>query len=143
MTHADGAIVLILLAAGACLLIVVLVAKMLDLRVRAIAIKGLISDALDGDPNLFGTSITLVRVRVPLWAGSPVTIRVAGQVPSDQLRKAALQSIKRAAKSDLLVAGRFKSRIAVKPAEARPRSEQRDRIDRRAGRVLLDAPRAA
>ena len=140
MTHADGAIVLILLAAGACLLIVVLVAKMLDRRVRrdgeAIAIKGLISDALDGDPNLFGTSSTLVRVRVPLWAGSPVTIRVAGQVPSDQLRKAALQSIKRAAKSDLLVAVRIKSRIAVKPAEARPRSEQRDRIDRRAGRVL-------
>jgi hypothetical protein len=140
MTHADGAIVLILLAAGACLLIVVLVAKMLDRRVRrdgeAIAIKGLISDALDGDPNLFGTSITLVRVRVPLWAGSPMTIRVAGQVPSDQLRKAALQSIKRAAKSDLLVAVRIKSRIAVKPAEARPRSEQRDRIDRRAGRVL-------
>jgi hypothetical protein len=140
MTQSDGAIVLILLAAVACLLIVELVAKMLDLRVRrdgeAIAIKGLISDALDGDPNLFETSITLARVRVPLWAGSPVTIRVAGQVPSDQLRQAVLQSIKRAAKSDLLVAVRIKSRIDVRPAAARPKSEQRDRIDRRAGRGL-------
>jgi hypothetical protein len=122
MTQSDGAIVLILLAAVACLLIVGLVAKMLDLRVRrdgeAIAIKGLISDALDGDPNLFETSITLARVRVPLWVGSPVTIRVAGQVPSDQLKQAVLQSIRRAAKSDLTVAIRIKSRIKIKPAEA-------------------------
>jgi hypothetical protein len=65
-----------------------------------------------------------------------VTIRVAGQVPSDQLRKAVLQSIKRAAKSDLIVAVQIKSRIDVRPAEAPARSEQRDRIDRRAGRVL-------
>ena len=97
MTQSDGAIVLILLAAGACLLVVGLVAKMLDLRLRrdgeAIAVRGLISDALDRDPNLFGTSIAIVRVRVPLWTGSPVTIRVAGQVPSDQLRKAVFQSI--------------------------------------------------
>jgi hypothetical protein len=95
---------------------------MQDLRLRrdgeAIAVRGLISDALDRDPNLFGTSITVVRVRVPLWTGSPVTIRVAGQVPSDQLRKAALQSIRRAAKSDLIVAVRIKSRIAVRPAES-------------------------
>jgi hypothetical protein len=78
MTQSDGAIVLILLAAGACLLVVGLVAKMLDLRLRrdgeAIAVRGLISDALDRDPNLFGTSITIVRVRVPPWTGSPVTI---------------------------------------------------------------------
>jgi hypothetical protein len=122
MTESDGAIVLILLAAGACLLVVGLVAKMLDLRLRrdgeAIAVRGVISDALDRDPNLFGASITIVRVRVPLWTGSPVTIRVAGQVPSDQLRKAVFQSIKRAAKSDLIVAVRIRSRIHVRPAEA-------------------------
>jgi hypothetical protein len=140
MTQSNGAIVFILLAASASLLVVGLVAKMLDLRLRrdgeAIAIRGLISDTLDRDPNLFGTSIAIVRVRVPLWTGSPVTIRVAGQVPSDQLRKAVLQSIKRAAKSDLIVAVQIKSRIDVRPAEAPARSEQRDRIDRRAGRVL-------
>jgi hypothetical protein len=122
MTQSDGAIELILLAAGACLLVVGLVAKMLDLRLRrdgeAIAVRGLISDALERDPNLFGASISIVRVRVPLWTGSPVTIRVAGHVQSDQLRKAVVQSIKRAAKSDLIVAVRIKSRIAVRPAEA-------------------------
>jgi len=95
---------------------------MLDLRLRrdgeAIAVRGLISDALHRDPNLFGAgaSLTVVRVRVPLWTGSPVTIRVAGQVPSDQLRRAALQRIRRAAKSDLIVAVRIKSRIDVRPA---------------------------
>jgi hypothetical protein len=119
MTQSDAAIVLILLAAGGCLLLVGLVAKMLDLRLRrdgeAIAVRGLLCDALDRDPNLFGASITVVRVRVPLWTGSPVTIRIAGHVPSDQLRKAALQSIKRAAKSDLIVAVRIKSRIDVRP----------------------------
>jgi hypothetical protein len=122
MTQSDGAIVLILLAAGACLLVLGLVAKMLDLRLRrdgeAIAVRGLISDALDRDPTLFGTSITVGRIRVPLWTGSPVTIRVAGQVPSDQLRKAVLQRIRRAAKSDLIVAVRIKSRIDVRPADA-------------------------
>ena len=122
MTQSDAAIVLILLAAGGCLLLVGLVAKMLDLRLRrdgeAIAVRGLLSDALDRDPNLFGASITVVRVRVPLWTGSPVTIRIAGHVPSDQLRKAALQSIKRAAKSDLIVAVRIKSRIDVRPTES-------------------------
>ena len=48
MTQSNGAIVFILLAAGASLLVVGLVAKMLDLRLRrdgeAIAIRGLISD---------------------------------------------------------------------------------------------------
>jgi hypothetical protein len=117
--QSEGTVVLILLAAGVCLLVLGAVAKMLDLRLRrdgeAIAVRGLISDALQRDPSLFGASIAVVRVRVPLWTGSPVTIRIAGQVPSDQLRRAALQSIRRAAKSDLIVAVRIKSRIAVRP----------------------------
>ena len=121
MTEPDGTIVLILSAAGACLLLLALVAKMLDLRLRrdgeAIAVRGLISDALDRDPRLFGASVTIVRVRVPLWTGTPVTIRVAGQVSSDQLRKTVLESIRRAAKADLIVAIRIKSRIVIRPAE--------------------------
>ena len=122
MTEPDGTIVVILLVAGACVLLLALVAKMLDLRLRrdgeAIAVRGLISDALDRNPSLFGASITVVRVRVPLWTGSPVTIRVAGQVSTDQLRKAALESIRRTAKSDLVVAIRIKSRIKVRRGEA-------------------------
>ena len=127
MTEPDGTIVVILLVAGACVLLLALVAKMLDLRLRrdgeAIAVRGLISDALDRDSRLFGASVAVVRVRVPLWTGSPVTIRIAGQVSSDQLRKAVLESIRRAAKSDLTVAIRIKSRIKVRPlapSELRP-----------------------
>ena len=134
MTEQDGTIVIILLAGGACLLLLGLVAKMLDLRLRrdgeAIAVRGLMSDALDRDPRLFGASVTVVRVRVPLWTGSPVTIRVAGQVSSDQLRKAVLESIRRTAKSDLIVAIRIKSRIAVRPPAAP--SELRNARRRRA-----------
>ena len=127
MTEPDGTIVLILLAAGAGLLFLGLLAKILDLQLRrdgeAIAVRGLVADVLDQDPNLFGSPITIVRVRVPLWTGSPVTIRVAGQVSSDQLRKAVIESIRRAAKSELIVAIRIKSRIKVRPlapSELRP-----------------------
>jgi hypothetical protein len=127
MKEPDGTIVLILLAAGAGLLFLGLLAKILDLQLRrdgeAIAVRGLVADVLDQDPNPFGSSITIARVRVPLWTGSPVTIRVAGQVSSDQLRKAVLESIRRAAKSELIVAIRIKSRIKVRPlapSELRP-----------------------
>jgi hypothetical protein len=122
MTEPDGTIVLILLAAGAGLLFLGLLAKILDLQLRrdgeAIAVRGLVADVLDQAPNLFGSSITIVRVRVPLWTGSPVTIRVAGQVSSDQLRKDVIESIRRAAKSELIVAIRIKSRIKVRPLAA-------------------------
>ena len=122
MTEPDGTIVLILLAAGGGLLFLGLLATILDLQLRrdgeAIAVRGLVADVLDQDPNLFGSSITIVRVRVPLWTGSPVTIRLAGQVSSDQLRQAVLQSIRRAAKADLMVAIRIKSRIKIRPAAA-------------------------
>jgi hypothetical protein len=127
MTEPDGTIVLILLAAGGGLLFLGLLATILDLQLRrdgeAIAVRGLVADVLDQDPNLFGSSITIVRVRVPLWTGSPVTVRVAGQVSSDQLRKAVIESIRRAAKSELIVAIRIKSRIKVRPlapSELRP-----------------------
>jgi hypothetical protein len=122
MTEPDGTIVLILLAAGAGLLFLGLLAKILDLQLRrdgeAIAVRGLVADVLDQDPNLFGASITIVRVRVPLWTGTPVTIRVAGQVSSDQLRKAVIESIRRAAKSELIVAIRIRSRIKVRALAA-------------------------
>jgi hypothetical protein len=122
MTEPDGTIVLILLAAGAGLLFLGLLAKILDLQLRrdgeAIAVRGLVADVLDQDPSLFGASITIVRVRVPLWTGSPVTIRVAGQVSSDRLRKAVIESIRRAAKSELIVAIRIRSRIKVRPLAA-------------------------
>lgn len=115
-------VVLILLVAVAFLLVLGVVGKMLELRLKrdgeAVAVRGVVSDALETDPRLFGLAFTIVRVRVPLWNGSPVTVRVVGQVPSDQLRQAALQSIRRAVKSDLLIGVRIKSRIAVKPTRS-------------------------
>ena len=76
-------VVLILLVAVAFLLVLGVVGKMLELRLKrdgeAVAVRGVVSDALETDPRLFGLAITIVRVRVPLWNGSPVTVRVAGQ----------------------------------------------------------------
>jgi hypothetical protein len=113
----DGIVVIILIAATGLLLVLALVGKILELRLKrdgeAVAVRGLMSDALARELSLVGLSITIVRVRVPLWTGSPVTVRVAGQVPSDQLRRAALQSMRQAAKANLIVGVRIKSRIGV------------------------------
>lgn len=116
--RAEGAVTLVLIVAAGLLLILGIVGKVLDLRLRrdgeGVAVKGLIAEALRRDPALLGLALT-PTVRVPLFRGSPVTIRVAGQVPSDQLRRAALRRVKRAAATDLLVAVRIKSRIGVVP----------------------------
>jgi hypothetical protein len=109
--------VLIVLAAGLLLLIGV-IAKILDLRLKrdgeVVAVKGVISDALGGDPELFELPLT-ATVRVPLWGGSPVTIRVFGEVPSAELKQAALRRVQRTAKTELTVRARVKSRIGVTP----------------------------
>src|SRR5690348_9589492 len=89
----------ILIGAIATLLLLALIAKMLDLRLKrdgeVIAVKGVMSDALRGDPELFDLPLTMT-VRVPLWRGSPVTIRVYGEVPSSDIRLTALRRVKRA-----------------------------------------------
>lgn len=113
----DGTVAVILIAATGFLLVLALVGKILDLRLRrdgeAVAVRGLMSEALEREPSLQGLSITIVRVRVPLWTGTPVTVRVAGHVPSDQLRRIALHSMRQVAKSNLLVGVRIKSRIGL------------------------------
>src|SRR5439155_3522966 len=82
--RAEGAVTLVLIVAAGLLLILGIVGKMLDLRLRrdgeGVAVKGLIAEALRRDPALLGLALT-PTVRVPLFRGSPVTIRVAGQVP--------------------------------------------------------------
>jgi hypothetical protein len=96
------------------LLLIGLIAKILDLRPKrdgeVVAVKGVISDALGGDPELFELPLT-ATVRVPLWRGSPVTIRVFGEVPSGEL--AALRRVQRTAEAELAVRARIKSRIGV------------------------------
>src|SRR5438132_14398272 len=73
---------------------------MLDLKRKrdgeAVVVQARISDAVLRDPRLFSLPIT-PTARVPLWKGSPVTVEVAGQVPSDDLRQVALGVIEREA----------------------------------------------
>jgi len=115
----EGPVALVLILAAGLLLMLGLVGKVLDLRLKrdgeAVAVKGLIADALGRDPDLFGLPLS-ATVRVPFWSGSPVTIRVAGEVPSDELKRVALRSVKRAAKAELLVHVRIRSRIGVVPS---------------------------
>jgi hypothetical protein len=119
----EGPVILVLILAAGLLLLLGLIGKVLDLRLKrdgeVIAVKGVISDALGGDPELFGLPLT-ATVRVPLWSGSPVTIRVFGKVPSSELKRAALRRVKRAANAELSVSTRIRSRIGVAPNASNP-----------------------
>jgi hypothetical protein len=112
----EGPVTVLLIVAAGLVLLIGLVAKMLDLRLKrdgeVVAVKGVISDALGGDPELFELPLT-ATVRVPLWRGSPVTIRVFGEVPSGELKQAALRRVQRTAEAELAVRARIKSRIGV------------------------------
>ena len=115
----EGSVAVVLILAAGLVLLIALVAKIVDLRQKrdgeVIAVKGVIADALGGDPELFDLPLT-ATVRVPLWSGSPVTIRVFGDVPSAELKQAALRRVQHTAKSELAVRARVKSRIGVTPA---------------------------
>lgn len=101
----------------AVLVIIAALAKMADLRrkreTEAVVIQSRISDAILRDPGLFSFPIT-PTARVPLWKGSPVTVEVAGQVPSEDIRQAALRLVEREAaqvRPDVLI----ESRVGVVP----------------------------
>jgi hypothetical protein len=119
----DAPVASLLGAAAALVLILVLTGKMLELKdkraAEAIAVQGEIADALDRDPTLVGFPMT-PSARVPLWRGTPVTVKVIGHVPSVALRKAALDAAEQAA-AELLVRVRIKSRIGV----AKPKKRRR------------------
>ena len=118
-TRLEGPVAIVLILAAGLVLLIAILAKIVDLRQKrdgeVIAVKGVISDALGGDPELFDLPLT-ATVRVPLWSGSPVTIRVFGDVPSTELKQAALRRVQHTAKSELAVRARVKSRIGVTPA---------------------------
>jgi hypothetical protein len=94
--------------------------KMLDLKRKrdgeAVVVQARISDAVLRDPRLFSLPIT-PTAHVPLWSGTPVTVDVAGQVPSEDLRDATLHLIEREA-SQLGSDVRVESRISVVPTMA-------------------------
>src|SRR5262245_40395268 len=106
-----GSIVILVLVLG-------VLVKLWDLKrkreTEAVIVQSQISDALLREPALFSLAIT-PTANVPLWKGSPVTVEVAGQVPSDDLRQAALRVVEREA-SRLRSDVQIESRIGVVPA---------------------------
>jgi hypothetical protein len=122
----EGPIGIVLGLAIGLLLMLALIGKLSDLRLKrdgeAVAVKGLIADALDRDPELLDVPLTAV-VRVPLLRGTPVVVRISGEVPSDELKRLALSRVRHTAQAELLVRVRIRSRIGV----ARPASAARRR----------------
>ncbi|PYN28370.1 MAG: hypothetical protein DMD99_00020 [Candidatus Rokuibacteriota bacterium] len=117
----DGATAAFVIGAIAVLLILGALMKILDLKRQreseAVVVQAQLADAVLRDPALFSLPIT-PTARVPLWKGSPVTVEVAGQVPSDDLRRAALHLVEREA-SHLRPDVRIESRIGVVPTMTR------------------------
>ena len=113
----------IVVVASLVALVVVLGAliTMLDLKRKrdgeAVVLQARLSDAVLRDPRLFSFPIT-PTAHVPLWKGRSVTVEVAGQVPSADLRDAAIGLIEREA-SQLGPEVRVESRIGVVPTMAR------------------------
>jgi hypothetical protein len=68
--------------------------KLFDLRrkreAEAVHLQAQISDALLRDPNLFGLPIT-PTAHAPLWSGTPVTVEMAGEVPSAAVQESVLR----------------------------------------------------
>jgi hypothetical protein len=121
-TLTEDAVTAILVVAAGVVLGIGVLGKILALKheraAQTIAVQGEIADSLLQHPALLGFPLT-TTARVPLWRGSPVTVRVAGVVPSRELRALALRAAERGA-AELLVVVRIKSSIrVVKSARAR------------------------
>ena len=120
-TQSDGTAGAVIILVIAMLLIIGVLVKIFDLKRKregeAVVVQAQLSDAVLRDPALFSLPIT-PTAHVPLWKGSPVTVEVAGQVPSDDLRLAALRVVEREA-SHLRPDVRIESRIGVVPTMAR------------------------
>jgi hypothetical protein len=93
------------------------VIKLLDLKRKregeTVVVQARISDAILRDSRFFNLPIT-PTARVPLWKGTPVTVEVAGQVPSEDVREAVNRLVEREA-SQLAEDVRIESRIGVVP----------------------------
>lgn len=119
----SGAMTTVVVVASVIAVLVVLgvLIKLLDLKRKrdgeAIVVQARISDAILRDPRLFSLAIT-PTAHVPLWTGSPVTVDLTGHVPSEDLRRSAVEMVEREAAqlgSDI----RIESKITVEPAMAR------------------------
>lgn len=78
----------------ALLAIVGVLVRIFDLHSKreseAVHLQAQISDALLREPNLFGLPVT-PTAHAPLWSGTPVTVKIAGEVPDPSVREAVLR----------------------------------------------------
>jgi hypothetical protein len=116
-----GGLAILITTMVALLAVLVMAVKMFDLKRKreeeAVALQARLSDALFVDPALASLPIT-PTAHEPLWRGSPVTVEVAGQTPTQELREAALRLVERelsASRSDFQI----EDRIMVDPLMAR------------------------
>jgi hypothetical protein len=116
----------VVLVVVALLVVVGVIVKIFDLKrkreAEAVHLQAQVSDALLREGELAGLAIT-PTAHVPLWNGSPATIELAGQVPSDALHDQAVKVSEREAqriRSDVNI----EDRIGVVPSmESRPGRE--------------------
>jgi hypothetical protein len=92
-TGMSGAVAVLAIVVGVLVLLAVWV-KLYDTRRRreaeAVHIQARISDALIQDQRFSGTVI-VPTAEVPLWPRSPLTLVMAGEVPTPELRDAAIR----------------------------------------------------
>src|SRR5438132_5082532 len=96
-TGGAGSTLTVLLLLAGLLVIVAIGVKMYDLKrkreAEAVHLQAQVSDALLRESSLFGLPVT-PTARVPMWKGTPAVLEVAGQVPTELAREAAMRIIR-------------------------------------------------
>ena len=110
--------VAMVLALIVLLALIVAVVKLYDMkRTRddeTLAIEARIADALLVHPSLSGSAVT-VSVKMPLWGRSAPSLVIAGPVPSQELREAAIELATREVARHGSTVGGVEDRLSVDP----------------------------
>jgi len=117
----SSAIVGLIILVAAVVIAVGIAVRLYDLGRRreqkALELQSRLSDAFFMSPSLSAAAIT-PTVYAPLWSRGPITIDVAGSVPSPELRDAALELVRRETSRSAQEV-RIEDRILINPAMAR------------------------
>lgn len=77
------------------ILAVLVIGRVVDWRRRrveeAMALRGVVADALMNEPGLAWTTVT-TEAHAPILPGGPTTLEIAGSVPSPEAREAAVRT---------------------------------------------------
>jgi hypothetical protein len=96
-----GSTAIVMLLLFGLLVLVGIGVKLYDVRrkreAEGVHLQAQVSDALLRDPNVFGMAVT-PTARVP-WSGHPVTLEVAGRVPTPEAREQVLRLVEAEARS--------------------------------------------